>query len=71
MDFLASILTHTSDPRTHIALGNIPPNIASSVQTLLTLVSPINWLFAGSQSSSSESVSDINSKVSNGFELTG
>lgn len=65
LDLYAYVLTHTSDSRNFVAIGKIPPNLGGSFQTLISIVNPINWLFAGRNGL------DENVKVSNGFTLTG
>jgi hypothetical protein len=69
-DLFASILTLALDSRNHVALGNIPSSVSNSMQVLISLVTPINWLFAGPQSSGI-SLNDPHKHAANGFTLTG
>jgi hypothetical protein len=65
LDFYAYILTHTSDSRNFAVIGKIPPQLGGSFQTLISIINPINWMFAGRNGP------DDAPKVSNGFMLTG
>ena len=64
LEFYSYVLTHTSDSRNFVTIGKIPASIGGSFQTLVSITSPINWLFAGTATVASE-------KPSNGFQLTG
>jgi hypothetical protein len=69
-DLFASILTLAMDSRNHVALGNIPSGVSNSMQVMISFVTPINWLFAGPQSSDI-SLNDPYNYAPNGFTLTG
>ncbi len=53
--------TFASDARNFIALGRIPEELGKRATFLLTIFTPIHWLFAG----------DTNNNALNGFSLTG
>lgn len=65
LDLYAFVLTHVSDSRNFVAIGKIPPSLGGSFQVLISIVNPINWLFAG-RNGLDESI-----QVANGFTLTG
>ena len=60
-------MTHTSDARNFVAIGKIPLNLGGSFQVLISLVNPINWLFAGRNGNGP----NPNDKVPNGFMKSG
>ena len=47
LELYSYVLTHVSDSRNFVAIGKIPPELGGSFQVLISIVSPINWLFAG------------------------
>lgn len=59
------VLTHSSDSRNFVAIGKVPVNLGGSFQVLLSIVNPINWLFAGRNGL------DPSIIVKNGFQVTG
>lgn len=65
LDLYSYVLTHSSDSRNFVAIGKIPLNLGGSFQVLISIVNPINWLFAGRNGL------DSDVKVSNGFATTG
>jgi len=67
LDFYSYVLTHTSDSRNFVAIGKIPVNLGGSFQVLISIVNPINWLFAGRNGNGQNS----NDKVPNGFMKSG
>ena len=75
LDVYSYVLTHSSDSRNFVAIGKIPFELGGSVQVLIGLVSPINWLFAGRngnvENSEDSSSSTDGGKLFNGFQLTG
>jgi hypothetical protein len=67
LDFYSYVLTHTSDSRNFVAIGKIPVNLGGSFQVLISIVNPINWLFAGRNGNGQNSID----KVPNGFMKSG
>ena len=68
LDLYSYVLTHTSDSRNFVAIGKIPLNLGGSFQVLISIVNPINWLFAGRNGNGGHSSSE---KVPNGFVISG
>jgi hypothetical protein len=66
LDIYSYIITHSSDPRSFVTIGKVPVELGGSLQSLINVISPINWLFAGRIENSDESV-----KARNGFATTG
>ena len=65
LDLYAYVLTQASDSRNFVVIRKIPLNQGGSLQTLISLINPIGWLFSGFSGHSE------NTKISNGFTLTG
>jgi nidogen (entactin) len=74
VDFYSYVLTHPSDSRNLVAIGNIPYTLGGSFQVLISLASPINWLFAGRNgySANAENLDEYSlPRLLNGFMTTG
>lgn len=71
IDLYAYVLTHTYDSRNFVAVGKVPASLGGSFQTLVSIVNPVNWLFAGSNGFSDDEERDAHAAVANGFKLTG
>jgi nidogen (entactin) len=64
LDLYGYVITQVSDSRNFVVIRKIPPHLAGSFQTLLSIASPISWLFSGL-------TSQHHRPISNGFALTG
>jgi hypothetical protein len=71
VEFFSSVLTRADDNRNHAGVRFVPIKLASSFQSLMSLVTPINWLFAGPHKSAIVSSNEQSKTVVNGFTLTG
>ena len=70
-EFFSSVLTLPDDSRNHAGIRFVPLKLASSFQSLISLTTSINWLFAGPHKSAIISSNEEYRTVVNGFTLTG
>ena len=71
VELFSSVLTLPDDSRNHAGVRFLPLKLSASFQSLMSIVTPINWLFAGPHKSGIVSSNEQHRTVVNGFTLTG
>lgn len=67
LDLYAYVLTQVSDSRNFVIIRKIPTHLGGSFQSLISIVNPIGWLFAGLNGNGNHG----SNEVVNGFTITG